>query len=140
MSARIENGKVVVTPEHTDSCFLTLLATFNYTGLEILTVDGEWRAVEPRPQSLVMNIGDTFSRMMGGRFKATRHRVIDIGLDRFSVPFFLEPKFDGDIGPNFMSKVKGEAKEHCVEEYGPWVIRQMKHVKKFYEFVNLPDF
>lgn len=139
-NAIIEDGKILTTPDHTDSNFLTLLTTFNYRGLEVLTPNGTWTSVEPRPNSLVMNIGDVFSRMMGGRFKATRHRVIDIGVDRYSAPFFLEPSFDGDIGLNFMSIHGGEGPEHIVEKYGPWVLNQMKHVKKYFEYRNLPEF
>ena len=139
-NARIEDGKVVTTPDHTDSNFLTLLCTFNYKGLEVVTGDGNWSQVEPRPNSLVMNIGDVFSRMMGGRFKATRHRVLDIGVDRYSVPFFLEPSYDGDIGENFMSKATGKGPEHTVEPYGPWMIQQVKYVKKYFEYKVLPEF
>ena len=139
-NAIIEDGKVLTTPDHTDSNFLTLLNTFNFTGLELMTASGKWEAVEPRPQSWVMNIGDVFSRMMGGRFKATRHRVLDIGVDRYSVPFFLEPSFDGDIGLNWMSKITGDGPEHEVEKYGPWLLKQMKHIKKYSEYNVLPEF
>ena len=138
--ARIEDGKVVTTPDHTDSNFLTLLYTFHFTGLEVITGNGKWEAVEPRPKSWVMNIGDVFSRMMGGRFKATHHRVLDIGVDRYSVPFFLEPSFDGDIGLNWMSKVTGEGPEHEVERYGPWLLKQVKYIKKYFEYKVLPEF
>lgn len=139
-NAKIEDGKVVTTPDHTDSNFLTLLYTFDYKGLEVVTGDGKWAAVEPRPKSLVMNIGDVFSRMMGGRFKATRHRVLDIGVDRYSVPFFLEPSYDGDIGENFMSKATGKGPEHKEEAYGPWMIQQVKYIKKYFEYKVLPEF
>lgn len=139
-NARIEDGKVVTTPDHTDSNFLTLLYTFDFTGLEVVTSDGKWKAVEPRPKSFVMNIGDVFSRMMNGRFKATRHRVLDIGVNRYSVPFFLEPSYDGDIGVNFMSLVTGTGPEHQVEKYGPWMIQQVKYVKKYFEYRVLPEF
>ena len=139
-NARIEDGKVVTTPDHTDSNFLTLLATFDYKGLEVITGDGKWCEVEPRPNSLVMNIGDVFSRMLGGRFKATHHRVIDIGVDRYSVPFFLEPAYDGDIGINFMSKATGTGPEHVEEHYGPWMIQQVKYIKKYFEYKVLPEF
>lgn len=139
-NAIIEDGKVVTTPEHTDSNFLTLLYTFGFTGLEVMSLDGKWNAVEPRANSFVMNIGDVFSRMMGGRFKATRHRVLDIGIDRFSVPFFLEPSYDGDIGINFMSKATGHGPEHEVEPYGPWMIQQVKYVKQYFEYKVLPEF
>ena len=139
-NALVEDGKVVTTPDHTDSTFITLLCTFGYKGLEVLTPEGSWAEVESRPKSLVMNIGDVFSRMMGGRFVATRHRVIDIGVDRFSAPFFLEPSFDGDIGESFMSKFTGKGPDHKVEPYGPWMIHQVKYIKKFAEYKSLPEF
>jgi isopenicillin N synthase-like dioxygenase len=107
-NARIEDGKVITTPDHSDSNFLTMLCLFNYEGLEVIGPDGNWIPVAPRPNSFVFNIGDLFSRMMNGRFKATRHRVLDIGIDRYSVPFFLEPEYDSNVGVNYMSKyIKG---------------------------------
>ncbi|KAL4230299.1 hypothetical protein ACF0H5_010683 [Mactra antiquata] len=138
-NAHIEDGKVVTTPEHTDSDFMTLLTTFQFRGLEVMQADGKWAEVAVRPGSLVMNIGDTFSRMLGGKFKATRHRVIDIGLDRYSVPFFLSPKFEGDIGVNFLSIHTGEGPAHKPEKFGPWVLHTMKHQKKYFEYKVLPE-
>ena len=41
--------------------------------------------------------------MMNGRFKSTRHRVMDINRERYSVPFFLEPGFYSDVGVNWIS-------------------------------------
>ena len=32
--------------------------------------------------------------MTNGELKATEHRVIDLGQDRFSAPMFVEPNFD----------------------------------------------
>ncbi|XP_069112263.1 uncharacterized protein [Argopecten irradians] len=135
----LDNGKVITTPEHTDTGFMTLLPTFGYKGLEVMTADGRWAEVAPRSTSLVMNIGDVFSRMLGGRFRATRHRVVDIGTDRFSFPFFLEPSFNADIGLNFMTKYTGSGPEHIPELYGPWVFHQYKYVKKHFEYRVLPD-
>ena len=138
-NARIEDGKVVCTPDHTDSGCITLLYVFQYPGLEILSDNGQWIAVPPRDRSFIMNIGDVFSRLMNGRFKSTRHRVIDIGADRYSVPFFFEPSYDGNISPTFMDKMTGKLKKGEVERYGPWMVNRIKYEKKFAEYVNLPD-
>ena len=35
--------------------------------------------------------------MSNGRFKATVHRVVDIGEERYSVPFFYEPSVEANI-------------------------------------------
>lgn len=133
-----EDETVISVGDHTDSNFLTLLHTFDYPGLQILTQNGEWHSVEPLPDGLIMNIGDVFSRIMDGRFKATRHRVVDIGVDRYSVPFFLEPKYDGDISEHFMSKVTSDNRNHAVEYYGSWV-SEIRRLKQFPEYVTLPN-
>lgn len=138
-NAIIGDGKIVTTPEHMDSDFMTLLHVFDYKGLEVVGPDDKWVAIPPRPNSLVMNIGVTFSRMMGGRFKATRHRVLDIGIDRYSVPFFLAPSFHSDIGINFMSKFRSGGPDHVPERYGPWYLYRIKHVTKYFEYRHLPD-
>ncbi|MFN9897992.1 MAG: 2OG-Fe(II) oxygenase family protein, partial [bacterium] len=54
-------------------------------------MDGGYKSVLPVHNTLVMNIGETLSKISGHRFKATRHRVLDIGCERYSCPFFLEP-------------------------------------------------
>ncbi len=115
--------------EHFDSTFVTLLIPFSYPGLEILREDGKWMSVDPKPGSLVVNIGDLLSKMTNRRFKATQHRVRDIGKDRFSVPFFFEPRFDAKI------EFPDEA---STMSYGPWVIRHMRRHK--YQYGHMPDF
>lgn len=88
------------TDDHTDASFVTLLATFEYDGLEYYSNEvGAWLKVAPRPGSIIMNIGELLSQLSDGKIHATRHRVRDqIGKDRISVPFFLEAhakaKFD----------------------------------------------
>ncbi len=72
---------VISTPAHQDSGFLTLLQTFGYPGLEI-EVDGTWYQVPSRTGTLVVNLGEQVTAMSNGRFKATIHRVIDVGEDR----------------------------------------------------------
>ena len=57
---------------------------------------------------LFIATGDSFSRMMNGRFKSTRHRVMDIGRNRYSVPFFMEPGFYSDVGVNWIDQWTGK--------------------------------
>ncbi|XP_060081089.1 uncharacterized protein LOC132560443 [Ylistrum balloti] len=137
-TARTEDGRLVTTPEHTDSGFLTLLSTFSFPGLEYISQNGAWVPVKPRPRSLVVNIGDLFSCMVGGRFRATRHRVMDIAIDRYSVPFFLEPNYDTEVDFDLIKRRAGE-ENSTGKKYGPWVMAQMAK-KGFYEFASLPKF
>ena len=115
--------------EHIDTVFVTLLATFSYDGLEIQREDGTWMSVAPRPGSMIVNIGDLLSRVSGGKFKATCHRVRDIKRDRFSVPFFFEPRFDA---------VFEFPLERASITYGPWSIKRLRRHK--YQFAHLPDY
>lgn len=121
------DGPILICKEHFDTAFVTLLATFSYPGLEILLNDGTWAPVPPRPGSLVVNIGELLSKITGGKLKATYHRVCDIGKDRFSVPFFFEPRFDG----------KFEIPPNDIIIYGPWVIQRMR---RHHEYSHVPDF
>ena len=115
--------------EHIDTPFVTLLATFSYEGLEIQKEDNTWVSVAPRAGSLIVNIGDLLQRVSSGRFKATRHRVRDIKRDRFSVPFFFEPRFDAE----FEFPLEGTS-----ITYGPWYIKRLR--RHAYQFAHLPDF
>lgn len=91
----------MTTPEHCDSGFLTILTTFGYPGLQV-ELDGEFRSVKPVYNQLVVNLGDIFSRITNFQMKATKHRVLDIGIERFSSPFFLEPKYTATIPSNLL--------------------------------------
>jgi len=84
---------------HSDYGMLTLLATDDVPGLEVL-IDGQWHQVNPLPDSFIINLGDMFQRWSGGRFKSTIHRVVNrLGKERYSIPFFFEPRFDTPLEP-----------------------------------------
>ncbi|KAK3707539.1 hypothetical protein LTR37_012034 [Vermiconidia calcicola] len=93
--------KLCCTP-HTDSGILTLLHQDPTGGLEVLNSSDEWIPAPYVPGSIVVNIGDLLTRVSGGQFVATMHRVRTNGggsssadgMGRFSVPFFFEPGED----------------------------------------------
>ena len=138
-NAARKDGLVLTCLEHTDTNFVTLLSTFCYKGLQILQHDGSWADVEVGPDCLVMNAGDALVKATG-RFKATRHRVIDHGEDRYSVPFFVEPNYYAEIGryekENPPQSVEAVTKftEDEPMQYGPWAIKRMKEKN----FTDLP--
>ncbi|XP_046365943.2 2-oxoglutarate-dependent dioxygenase 33-like [Haliotis rufescens] len=136
-----DGDKVLCCSEHSDSGFVTLLATFHYRGLQIRNQHDKWVDVEPRPNSLVMNIGDILSKTSNGRFKATRHRVVETGIDRYSVPFFFEPRYSAEIG-RMIPFVQNMEKELFVRstdlstvepgtKYGPWLIGKMQQFLEY---------
>ncbi len=79
---------------HGDINTITLLLGAEEAGLELLTAQGEWKAVAPPEGALVVNIGDMLDRLTNHRLKSTQHRVVNPRGDaayraRYSMPFFL---------------------------------------------------
>jgi isopenicillin N synthase-like dioxygenase len=84
---------------HVDTGFITLLEQDGVEGLQARRHDGQWIDVPPREGTLAVNFGNTFERWTGSRVKATQHRVLGCGRERFSIPFFFEPRVDATIAP-----------------------------------------
>lgn len=84
---------------HVDTGFVTLLAQDGVDGLQARASDGTWLDVPPLENTLAVNFGLTLERWTGGRIKATQHRVIGAGRERYSIPFFYEPRADYRIAP-----------------------------------------
>ena len=84
---------------HTDAGALTLLLQDEQPGLEVLH-DGTWALVEPRPDALVVNIGDIVQVWSNDRYKAALHRgLVDAAAERFSAPFFFNPTYSTEYAP-----------------------------------------
>lgn len=84
---------------HADSGLVTLLAQDGVSGLQAQMRSGDWVDVPPMERTLVVNFGRLLERWTGGRIKATIHRVIGHGQERYSIPFFYEPHVDAVIAP-----------------------------------------
>ena len=101
-------------PAHSDFGTLTLLFQDNIGGLEIaepgsantetsvgFEKEGRFRKVEPRPGTIVVNVGYLLMRWSNGRWKNTVHRVVEppgstsggseMASARYSIPFFVSP-------------------------------------------------
>jgi isopenicillin N synthase-like dioxygenase len=89
---------VTGTP-HVDTGFVTLLAQDGVAGLQARHLTGEWLDVPPADDLLAVNFGDCLERWSGGRVKATLHRVLGLGRERKSIPFFYEARADAEIRP-----------------------------------------
>jgi isopenicillin N synthase-like dioxygenase len=89
----------VVGAAHTDSGFVTLLAQDGVPGLQARSHGAAWVDVQPDDQALAVNFGQVLERWSGGRIKATEHRVVGTGQERYSIPFFYEARADAEICP-----------------------------------------
>jgi isopenicillin N synthase-like dioxygenase len=89
----VPDGAVRAAP-HGDINTITLLLGAEEAGLELLTRQGTWKAVEVPEGALVINIGDMLERLTNSRLRSTTHRVVNpVGeaarRSRYSMPFFL---------------------------------------------------
>jgi len=95
------NGRTrnLIGGAHVDSGFVTLLAQDGVEGLQAQTHAGDWIDVPPADGTLAVNFGKLLDRWTGGRVRATMHRVLSPERERFSIPFFYEPRADAEIAP-----------------------------------------
>lgn len=89
---------------HGDINTITLLLGAEEAGLELLTKQGEWKAVDVPEGALVINIGDMLDRLTNGKLRSTTHRVVNPRGEaayraRYSMPFFLHFRPDFMIEP-----------------------------------------
>lgn len=86
---------------HKDYGYLALLQQDEVGGLQVQGADGGWIDAPPVPDAFVFNIGEMLEIATQGYLKATLHRVVSPrpGVDRYSIPFFLGPRFDAVVKP-----------------------------------------
>lgn len=84
---------------HTDYGNITLLATDEVAGLQVLTRQGTWIEAPHVPGAFVCNIGDCLMRWSNDSYVSTPHRVRPPEQERYSIAFFLEANPDSIIDP-----------------------------------------
>ncbi|XP_076904440.1 protein SRG1-like [Bidens hawaiensis] len=85
---------------HSDADALTILYQLNETvGLQIRK-DGKWVTVAPRPDALVVNIGDIMEIVSNGVYKSIEHQaIVNSNIERMSVATFYVSNMDTELGP-----------------------------------------
>ncbi len=68
-------------------------------GLQVMNTADEWVAAPPIDGTFIVNIGDLLEGWTNGRFKATQHRVVNNGKERFSMPLFFAVDYHTVIEP-----------------------------------------
>ncbi|KAI7743038.1 hypothetical protein M8C21_032703, partial [Ambrosia artemisiifolia] len=86
-------------PGHTDGYLITILLQDEVSGLQVFK-NGQWVAVDPVPNTFVINIGDQIQVMSNDKYKSGLHRaVVNCEKERISIPTFYCPSPDAVIGP-----------------------------------------
>eukprot|EP00249_Psilotum_nudum_P011042 c22933_g2_i1 orf=920-1990(+) len=84
---------------HSDLGAITLLMQDEVGGLQV-SKDGQWIAVQPIPNALVVNLADQIQILTNGRYKSVEHRaVVNSVRARISVATFYDPSRDRVISP-----------------------------------------
>ncbi|MEU5382284.1 isopenicillin N synthase family dioxygenase [Kitasatospora cineracea] len=86
---------------HKDYGFITLLLQDTVGGLQVERPDSTFLDVPPMDGAFVVNLGELLEVATDGYLKATSHRVLSPpgARERFSVPFFYNPRLDAHITP-----------------------------------------
>ncbi|MBT2391100.1 isopenicillin N synthase family oxygenase [Streptomyces sp. ISL-1] len=86
---------------HKDYGFLTLLHQDEIGGLQVQRADGLFHEVPPIPGAFVVNLGELLEVATNGYLLATNHRVVSPpgATERYSMPFFYNPRLDARIAP-----------------------------------------
>ena len=97
-----EPASAIRAEQHEDINLITLLVGASAGGLELLTMENEWVAVNAQEGELVINVGDMLQRLTNNYLKSTTHRVVnppraEWHLPRLSIPFFLHPRSEMDL-------------------------------------------
>ncbi|MCQ8280106.1 isopenicillin N synthase family oxygenase [Acetobacteraceae bacterium KSS8] len=112
------------TRSHTDEGPLTILAQGRVSGLEVKRRDGTWIAAPPVEGAYTINVGDMLMWWSNGRYLSNLHRVRNrAGVERFSVPFFMNPDFETVVEPLPELLEAGDAPIHEPVRVGEHLLR-----------------
>jgi isopenicillin N synthase-like dioxygenase len=103
-------------------------------GLQVMNADDEWVAAPPIDGTFIVNIGDMLEGWTNGRFKATQHRVVNTGRERYSMPLFFAADYHTVVEPlpAFVSAENPPKYNRIVagEHLASFVIAGAKHLRK----------
>lgn len=109
---------------HEDLNALTLLPPSLVPGLQLMTKEGVWKAVNAPQGYLILNTGEQLQRKTAGVIKATRHQVVNPGGEyalqrRFASIYFASWSSDFSLAPfsSCVDKMTAAMSEIEKEEY-----------------------
>jgi isopenicillin N synthase-like dioxygenase len=132
------DAQTQVAGAHTDYGCITLLAQDEVGGLEVCNTQGEWVAAPPIKDSIVVNIGDLMQRWTNDQYRSTAHRVASPPSDthRYSMPFFVEPRFDCEVSCISSCLSEGENPKYEMVTSGDWI---MSRFNATYAYLTEPS-
>jgi len=112
---------------HTDYGTFTILRTDDIAGLEIQAPNGAWLPVAARPETFVVNLGDSIARWTNDRWRSTMHRVaLTDPAPRQSMAFFHMANWDATIESLSTCVAPGQRPRYEPVEAGPWLMTKFQ--------------
>lgn len=128
----MDNNHVGIRAHSDFECF-TILHTGG-PGLQVMNAADEWIEAPPIPGAFIVNIGDLLEGWTNGLFKATQHRVINMGKERFSMPLFFAADYETVVEPlpQFVSAENPPRYERIIagDHLAGFTINGCKHLRK----------
>ncbi|AEE82890.1 putative flavanone 3-beta-hydroxylase [Arabidopsis thaliana] len=113
-------------PGHKDANLITVLLQDEVSGLQVFK-DGKWIAVNPVPNTFIVNLGDQMQVISNEKYKSVLHRaVVNSDMERISIPTFYCPSEDAVISP--AQELINE------EEDSPAIYRNFTYAEYFEKF------
>jgi isopenicillin N synthase-like dioxygenase len=88
----------------------------------------------PLEGTFIVNIGDLIEGWTNGRFKATQHRVVNTGKERYSLPMFFAVDYHTVVEPlpQFVTAERPAAYGRIIagEHLAGFTIQDTKHLRK----------
>ncbi|KAM7203471.1 hypothetical protein V8F20_004065 [Naviculisporaceae sp. PSN 640] len=157
--AEVQSGDGEKEPEygigkHTDFGYLTILKS-DQPGLQVLSPSNEWVDVPHIENSFIINIGDMFDQLTGGRYRSRPHRALRPkpgSPPRYSFPLFYDFAWGAEMKPlplNHLPPMTEEEKKLAKERWegttfrevkGTWSQYLARKVQKIFPKLGLPDF
>ena len=113
-----DDPEAVWAGAHEDLNLLTLLPPSTVPGLQLMTKDGQWEAVNVPKGYLIVNTGEQLQSKTAGMIKATRHQVVNPGGEyayqkRLASIFFASWSSDFSLKPfaSCVNKITAEMSE-----------------------------
>ncbi|KAL3742807.1 hypothetical protein ACJRO7_018161 [Eucalyptus globulus] len=113
-------------PCHTDPNLITILLQDDVPGLQVLR-NGKWIAVNPIPNTFIVNMGDQMQVISNDKYKSILHRaVVNSDRERISIPTFYCPSPEALIGPA----------QGLIDHEHPAVYRSFTYKEYYHTFWN----
>ena len=128
----MDNLNQGIVPHSDFECFTVL--NQQAPGLQVMNAADEWVEAPPIPGTFIVNVGDLLEGWTNGLFKATQHRVVNTGKERFSMPLFFAVDYHTVVEPlpRFVSPERpaGYARIVAGDHLAGFSLNACKHLRR----------